>query len=156
MKRWQLVATSFFVLMVGMAIMSGPAWSGRGQGFRPCPYTPYQCKLRGICKPFNEEGKVVQVLTESLQGSMHPGMAVVVDIKKLGRVYVHLGPVWYLERQEFMLQPGDTVRVKGMCESKKEGKLRVMAYELTKGNYVLHLRDSLGRPSWEAWRKMGN
>jgi len=154
MKRWQLVATGFFVLMVWMAIISGLAWSGgRGQGFRPCPYEPYKCQLAGICKPFNEKGKVVQVLTESLQGSMHPGMAVVVDTKKMGLVHVHLGPVWYLERQEFMLQPGDEVSIKGMCESKKEGKLRVVAYELTKDGYILHLRDSLGRPNWEAWRK---
>ena len=156
MNRWQLIVTSVFVLMTWMGVMSGPANGGRGQGFRACPYSPYKCQLAGICKPFNERGKVVRVVTESLQGTMQPGMAVVVDTGKAGLVHVHLGPVWYLERQEFMLQPGDMVGVKGMCESKKAGKLRVVAYELTKGGYVLHLRDSLGRPNWEAWRKMGN
>jgi hypothetical protein len=73
-------------------------------------------------------------------------------------VHVHLGPVWYLERQEFDLKPGDEVRVKGMCEQQKDkdGKLRLIAYELHKGGFVLHLRDSQGRPNWEAWRKVGN
>ena len=34
-----------------------------------------------------------------------------------------------------------------------DGKTDVIAYELTKGDYVLHLRDAQGRPNWEAWRK---
>ena len=67
---------------------------------------------------------------------MHPGMAIIMDTKDHGQVLVHLGPVWYLERQEFELNPGDEVRVKGMCEKEKDGKLQVTAYELTKGDYV--------------------
>ena len=139
-----------------MAIFLGTiptlVWSqGRGQGFRACPYAAYVCPVKDTCKAFDESGKVVQVLTETLADGMYPGMAVVVDTKNQGQVHVSLGPVWYLERQEFELKPGDEVRVKGMCE--KDGKLRVIAYELTKGDYVLQLRDSLGRPNWEAWRK---
>jgi hypothetical protein len=84
---------------------------------------------------------------------MYPGMAIIMDTKTQGQVHVSLGPVWYLERQEFVLTPGDEVRVKGMCEKGKDGKLQVIAYELTKADYVLHLRDSQGRPNWEAWRK---
>jgi hypothetical protein len=110
------------------------------------------CPVRQTCKPFDASGKVVEVLTETLAGSMHPGMAVVVDTKAQGRVHVHLGPVWYLERQEFAIMPGDEVGIKGMCD-KKDGKMDVIGYELTKGNYVLHLRDAQGRPNWEAWRQ---
>ncbi|MFA4902427.1 MAG: hypothetical protein WC600_06740 [Desulfobaccales bacterium] len=126
---------------------------GRGQGFRPCPYTAYLCPVKAVCKPFDESGKVVQVLTESLGEGMYPGMAIIMDTKTQGQVHVSLGPVWYLERQEFALTPGDEVRVKGMCEKAKDGKLQAIAYELTKADYVLHLRDSQGRPNWEAWRK---
>jgi hypothetical protein len=109
------------------------------------------CPVKPTCKPFDESGKVVQVLTETLEDGMHPGMAVIMDTKTQGQAHVSLGPVWYLERQEFEIKPGDEVRVKGMCE--KDGKLRVVAFELTKGDYVLQLRDSQGRPNWEAWRK---
>jgi hypothetical protein len=156
MKRWQLVGTGLLGLLVWGLVQAGPAWSGRGQGFRPCPYSAYVCQMKGICKPFNESGKVVQVLTETLAEGMYPGMAIIMDTKDHGKVLVHLGPVWYLERQEFGLTPGDEVRVKGMCEKEKDGKLQVTAYELTKGDFVLSLRDSQGRPNWEAWRKMGN
>jgi len=126
---------------------------GRGQGFRPCPYTAYLCPVKAVCKPFDESGKVVQVLTESLGEGMYPGMAIIMDTKARGQVQVSLGPVWYLERQDFVLTPGDEVRVKGMCEKGKDSKLQVIAYELTKADYVLLLRDSQGRPNWEAWRK---
>jgi hypothetical protein len=152
MKRWHLVGMILLMLLAWSWVVVGPASSqGRGQGFRACPYAPYMCPVKGTCKPFDASGKVVQVLTETLADGMHPGMAAVVDTRNQGQVHVSLGPVWYLERQEFELKPGDEVHVKGMCE--KDGKLKVIAYELTKGDYVLQLRDSQGRPNWEAWRK---
>jgi len=149
-----------YFLTVGAAALCLMVWGtavpalsqGRGQGFRPCPYSAYVCPVRHTCKPFEASGKVVQVLTESLEDGMHPGMAIVVDTKTRGRVHVHLGPVWYLERQEFDIKPGDEVGIKGMCDKKNE-KMDVIAYELTHGDYVLHLRDSQGRPNWEAWRQ---
>lgn len=153
MKRYYLVGLALLVWSFLVWAAASPALSqGRGQGFRPCPYSPYLCPVAHTCKPFDSSGKVLQVLTESLEASMYPGMALLVDTKTQGRVHVHLGPVWYLERQEFTINPGDEVGIKGMCD-KKDGKMDVIAYELTKGDYVLHLRDSQGRPNWEAWRQ---
>jgi hypothetical protein len=132
---------------------SWPAFSqGRGQGFRPCPYTPYQCAAAGVCRPMMITGKVSRVFTETLQDNMYPGMALIVDTKDKGQVRVHLGPVWYLERQEFSLEPGQEVRVQGVCLEDK-GKTRLIAAEVTVGDSVLKLRDVEGKPMWEAWRK---
>jgi hypothetical protein len=154
MKKQQLIITSVLGLMVLSLMVAGPAFSqGRGQGFRACPYSPYKCPVKNTCKPFDEGGKVVQVLTETLGPNMHPGMALILDTKKQGQVHVSLGPVWYLERQEFEIVPGDEVRVKGMYSTEQGGHLRVIAYEISKGDYLLALRDSQGRPYWEAWRK---
>ena len=149
-RRFMIIGLMAALLV--LALSPQARTQGRGQGFRPCPYTPYQCPVKGTCKPFDERGKVVRVLTETLEEGMHPGMAILMDTKTQGQVHVHLAPVWYLERQEFELKPGDEVRVKGMCEKEKDGKLPVVAYELVKGDHVLLLRDSLGRPNWEAWR----
>jgi hypothetical protein len=154
MKRWKLMGTGLLGLVVCCCLMAGPAWSqGRGQGFRACPYSPYMCPVKKTCKPFDESGKVVQVFNESLGQGMYPGMALIIDTKNRGQVRVSLGPVWYLERQQFEIVPGDEVRVKGMCEKEQDGILRVIAYEISKGDYLLALRDSQGRPYWEAWRK---
>ena len=157
MKRYHLVGTIVLGLWICAVQLDAPAWSqGRGQGFRPCPYGPYSCPVNKTCKAFDEKGKVVRISTESLEEGMHPGMTVVVDTKSHGQVDAHFGPVWYLERQEFELTPGEEVRIKGMCEKGQDGKMQVIAYELAKGDYVLHLRDSQGRPNWEAWRRIEN
>ena len=154
MKRCQFMAFGLMVIAILCLALTGPAWpQGRGQGFRPSPYSPYKCPVKAVCQPFDERGRVVTVFSESLEDTMQPGMALLLDTKTRGQVLVHLGPVWYLERQEFELQPGDEVQVKGMCEQAKSGQTEVVAYELVKGDYVLSLRDAQGRPHWEAWRR---
>ncbi len=154
MKRWQFIQICVFSLAVWCWAFCVPAFSqGRGQGFRPCPYTPYSCPLSAVCKPFDDSGKVVRVFSETLEDSMQPGMAFFMDSKNRGQVHVSLGPVWYLERQEFELKPGDEVQVRGMCEKEKDGRLQVVAFQVTHKDYVLKLRDDQGRPNWEAWRK---
>jgi hypothetical protein len=97
-------------------------------------------------------GKVNRVFTETLQDNMYPGMAILVDTKDHGQVRVHLGPVWYLERQEFTLEPGQEVQVQGICLDEK-GQTRLIAAQVTVESHVLLLRDGEGRPMWEAWRK---
>jgi len=153
MKGWQLVGASLLGLLVWCGALTGPVWGqGRGQGFRPCPYTPYECAARGVCRPLTITGKVSRVFTETLQDNMYPGMAIIVDTPDRGKVRVHLGPVWYLERQAFSLEPGQEVRVQGVCLEEK-GQTRLIAAEVTVGDSVLKLRDLEGKPMWEAWRK---
>jgi hypothetical protein len=147
MKRRQLWLTSLLGLLICCWALPAPVWSqGRGQGFRPCPYAPY--KLQGIWELFDETGKVAQVLTENPEGSRHYSLAVVLDNKTRGQVYVHLGPVWYLERQGFELFPGDRVEVKGIFGTEENGRQWVIAHELIKGDHLLLLRDSAGQPKW--------
>ena len=139
--------------LVAALVCPPPAMSqGRGQGFRPCPYAPYQCSAKGVCKPLTISGKVSRVFTETLEDNMHPGMAILIDTKDKGQVRVHLGPVWYLERQEFNLEPGQEVQVKGICMEEK-GNTRLIAAQVTVGSSVLLLRDQEGQPMWEAWRQ---
>ncbi|MBM4300412.1 MAG: hypothetical protein FJ121_02620 [Deltaproteobacteria bacterium] len=77
MKRCQVLGFGLIALLI-VALGFPPAAmsQGRGQGFRPCPYTPYQCPATGACKPMTITGKVSRVLTETLQDKMHPGMAI--------------------------------------------------------------------------------
>ena len=153
MRQWHFCGFGLAVLLVtALGLPPAALGQGRGQGFRPCPYTPYQCPAVGVCKPLTITGKVSRVFTETLQDNMYPGMAMIVDTKDHGQVWVHLGPVWYLERQEFTLVPGQEARVQGICLEEK-GKTRLIAAEVTVGDGVLKLRDAEGRPRWEAWRQ---
>jgi hypothetical protein len=152
MRLRRFFIAGLLAALPALNLPSQAAAPGRGQGFRPCPYRAYTCPVGNTCKPFEDRGRVVQVLTETLEEGMYPGMALLADTQNQGRVLVHLGPVWYLERQEFEVKPGDELGLKGMSE-KKNGKVELIAYELTRGDHVLQLRDSQGRPHWEAWRK---
>jgi hypothetical protein len=152
MKYWQVFGLGLAALFIMALVSPLPALSqGRGQGFRPCPYTPYQCLPKSLCRPLTITGKISRVFTETLQEKMHPGMAIIVDSKDHGRVRVHLGPVWYLERQEFDLAPGQEVQVQGVCLA-EQGETRLIAARVIVGDHVLVLRDAEGRPMWEAWR----
>jgi hypothetical protein len=153
MKRWHILGLGLSGLLVAALILPTAALSqGRGQGFRPCPYTPYLCPVTKVCKPMTITGKVTRVYTETLQDKMHPGMAILIDTKDHGQVRVHLGPTWYLERQEFDLDPGQEVTIQGICLEEK-GETRLIASQVIVGNSILLLRDTEGRPMWEAWRK---
>lgn len=154
MKRWQVFGFGLTALLVAALVLPISARSqGRGQGFRPCPYSPYLCSPpSNLCRPLTIKGKISRVFSETLQDNMYPGMAIMVDTKDHGLVRVHLGPVWYLERQEFNLTPGQEVQVQGVC-LEEQGKTRLIAAQVTAGDHVLVLRDPQGQPMWEAWRK---
>jgi hypothetical protein len=83
---------------------------------------------------------------------MEPGLAVEVQTPDKGLVHVHLGPLWFLERQEADLKPGDEVTIQGFCY-KLAGQERLLAAEIIHKDHKLVLRDPQGVPYWEAWRK---
>lgn len=65
---------------------------------------------------------------------------------------VHVGPLWFLERQDLAMNAGDTVTVRGArVTHDKAGYL--IASSLTKGRNTLLLRNSDGFPLWTGWRR---
>ena len=67
-------------------------------------------------------------------------------------IVVHLGPEWYIERQDVTLEKGDKIEVKG-SRATFNGKPALIAAELKKGDTGLILRDSAGVPAWAGWRR---
>lgn len=65
---------------------------------------------------------------------------------------VHLGPSWYIERQDTKILKGDVVEVKGSRVT-VAGKPVIIAAEVKKGDETLRLRDDSGVPAWSGWRK---
>lgn len=68
-----------------------------------------------------------------------------------GTLSVHLGPAWFIERQDIRIEEGDTLQVKG-SKITCEGKPTIIAAEVKKGNTVLKLRDQNGFPVWAGTR----
>lgn len=68
---------------------------------------------------------------------------------------VHLGPEWFLEKQDVKIEKGDKVEVKGSRVT-FDGKPAIIASEVKKGKDFLKLRDESGVPVWgpPGWRRM--
>lgn len=62
---------------------------------------------------------------------------------------LHLGPRWYLEQQNFQIQPNETLEVTGMRVN-LGGQQTLIVGEIKKGNQTLQLRDEKGYPRWMA------
>ncbi|MBE0569525.1 MAG: DNA-binding protein [Deltaproteobacteria bacterium] len=82
---------------------------------------------------------------------MNRGVHLTLKAEK-GPVAVHLGPEWYVERQDIELKKGDSVEVKGSRVT-FAGNPAIIAAEVKKGDNVLKLRDDNGVPAWAGWRR---
>lgn len=96
-------------------------------------------------------GEVVSVDRMVPLKGMSYGIHVTVMTEK-ETVSVHLGPGWYIENQDVMIEPKDMLGIKGSRVS-IEGKPVIIAAEVKKGDQVLKLRDEQGFPLWAGWRQ---
>ena len=70
-------------------------------------------------------------------------------------VEVHLGPEWYLEEQNFSVEPGDRVEIKG-SRITFSGMPAIVAAEVKQADRVLTLRDTNGIPMWSRRQQRAN
>jgi hypothetical protein len=96
-------------------------------------------------------GNVVAVNQMTPMKGMGPGIHVELKTDE-GNVDVHLGPAWYLDRQDTRIQKGDRIEVKGSRVT-VGGKPALIAAEVRKGDELLKLRDEQGIPVWSGWRR---
>jgi len=82
---------------------------------------------------------------------MYSGVHVMLKTDK-ETISVHLGPEWYVERQDVKIEKGDNIEVKGSRVT-FAGKPAIIAAEVKKGDNTLVLRDSAGIPAWAGWRR---
>jgi hypothetical protein len=94
------------------------------------------------------QGVVASIEDVTPLPGMTPGVQLRLKTAK-ETIPVHLGPRWYLEHQDFSLNPEDKIEVTGsriVCE----GRHVIAASEIRAGSQVMHLRDASGRPLWTA------
>ena len=96
-------------------------------------------------------GEVVKVEQMTPMTGMGYGVHLVLKTDK-ETISVHLGPAWYVERQDTKIEPKDHVEVKG-SRITFEGKSAIIAAEIKKGDEILLLRDDAGVPAWAGWRR---
>jgi hypothetical protein len=96
-------------------------------------------------------GEVVSVDTITPLKGMSSGVHLMVKADQ-ETISVHLGPAWYVQRQDIKIVPGDKVEITG-SRITYQGKPAIIAAEAKKGDEILKLRDENGLPVWSGWRR---
>ena len=125
----------------GMRWRGGGGWGPGGQYGRM--YDPKTVET--------VSGEVTSVQQMTPMKGMGPGVHLTLKTDK-ETVDVHLGPAWYIERQDIKIAAGDKIEVKG-SRITYQGKPAIIAAEIHKGDEVLVLRDANGIPMWAGWRR---
>ncbi len=97
------------------------------------------------------EGKILKVEKVDTKMGNWKGIHLMV---KAGdeEIPVHLGPEWYIGKENFLFKEGDQIEVSGLRITYEE-KPAIVAGEVKKGDKVLTLRDEYGSPAWRGWRR---
>ena len=145
MSAWQL----WYQCFLALSRLAGPwkGWQGSGGWGVGSSYQ----RMYDPATVETVSGVVESVNKITPTKGMYSGIHIVLKTDK-EIIVVHLGPEWYIERQDMKLEKGDTIEVKG-SRITFEGKPVLIAAECNKGDTVLILRDSAGIPAWAGWRK---
>lgn len=100
------------------------------------------------------KGKVQDILTvPKTNGIGNTIVAVFNSKKKDEKVYVVLGPDWYLKNQNFELEKGMYLIIRGSKIDSPEN-LVIIATEITYKDKTIMLRNKkTGTPEWKEWRR---
>lgn len=96
-------------------------------------------------------GEVVSIDEFSPMSGMSSGIHITLRAEK-ETIPVHLGPEWFLEKQDAAIAKGDNLEVTGSRVT-FNGKPAIIAAEVRKGNESLKLRNSDGVPVWSGWMR---
>jgi hypothetical protein len=144
----QIISVAAVLIAVFMGSTAfGQPWSGSGgwgmKGSYQRMYNPATVETI--------KGEVVAVEKVKPVKGMQYGIHLMVKTDK-ETIPVHLGPAWFIERQDIRIEKGDRIEVKG-SRITINGKPAIIAAEVKKGDHVLSLRDSSGVPTWSGWRR---
>jgi hypothetical protein len=130
-----VVAMSF--AGVGSSLAQPGPGTGRGKGARI--YDPKTVETAS--------GEVVSVeKTAKGRGRMGGGIHLMLKTDK-ETIAVHLGPSWYMAKQDVKIEPKDHIEVSGSRVT-LQGKPAIVAAQVKKGDKVLKLREEDGSPLW--------
>lgn len=141
MKKSLLLVITLFLGTIPVSL-----YAQRGQGQNGWGKNSAYCQ-RYDAKNIQEiKGKILKI--EHFTPTKGMGYGIELSLETASGVRtVHLGPGWYVEKQEMKLQVGDQIEVKG-SEIDFNGRKVLMAAEVERGKEEMKLRDETGKPMW--------
>lgn len=93
-------------------------------------------------------GEVIEVYRATSRQGYKSGLHLLIKANE-ETIDLHLGPISYIEGQNFNFEPGDALEIKG--DRLKDSQMPAMtAIKVKKDNDTLTLRDEDGFPMWRA------
>lgn len=128
-----------FILPLNVLLAQSNDAQGRGQGSRDSRlYDP-----KSVVKI---EGTITDIQNYSPEGTGRNGIHIKLKTNKK-TMNVHLGPSWYIDKQDVKLNINDKITVTG-SEVTYSGSKVIIASKVEKGKKILDLRDTNGIPLW--------
>jgi hypothetical protein len=151
MKHFRVIFTmlTMFMVIITAESLAQQGKKGRGAGGWKADSTSMR-----LFNPKTVEtvtGEIIAIDTLKPAKGMSYGVHLMLKTDKES-VSVHLGPGWYLEKQDIKIELKDKVEIKG-SRITFEGKSAIIAAEVKKGNGILKLRDENGIPVWSGRRR---
>jgi len=132
-------------MLVSGTVLARGGWRGSG-GWGHGPYT----RMYDPSRVVTVDGVVTRIDHVTPRRGMSAGVHL--ELKTPAETLaVHLGPAWFVERQDVRIEVNDRITVTG-SKVPVNGKTAIIAREVKKGDATLTLRDESGRPVWAAWR----
>jgi hypothetical protein len=102
----------------------------------------------------NVNGTIYRIDTVTPFDGMAYGIQIILRTQGSGDLPIHLGPAWFVQRQDMNLGLNDQVEVRGARFS-LNGKNVMAAFQVTRtgDSKILMLRDDDDFPYWCGWRK---
>jgi len=143
MKKVAVIVSVLFLMVAANSFAEqGADWKGSGGWGMGGQYT----RLYDVKTVETISGEILSVDKFNPQKGMSAGIHLKVKTDK-ETISVHLGPVWYMEKQDVKLSPKDKIEVKG-SRITFNGKPAIIAAEVKKGDEILTLRDANGVNMW--------
>ncbi len=145
----EIIMFAIFGVMLTMPAFAQPPMKWRGSG--GWGTSDQYHRMYDPATVETVSGEVLEVRQFMPRPGMHQGVHLL--LKTDGEtISVHLGPAWFLENQDVMIEPKDRIEVTG-SRITFDGKPAIVAAEVKKGEENLILRDKNGFPAWSGWRR---
>lgn len=142
----KLIAIGLSVFLIALCSEAFGQGAGRGKGMGNSTYQ----RLYDTATVKTTEGDVSKVEYFSSKQGMGQGVHLQLKVND-ELLAVHLGPRWFLDKQDVQIAKGDHIKVTGSWVTLNE-KPVIIAAEIAKDDEILCLRDDAGFPVWAGWR----
>ncbi len=140
-----------FLFIMALLLAAGPAFAQAQQTNKSKKGTAYY-RMYDTTTVETLKGTVTSVEKMTARNGMRRGYGVHVMLDTgTETIPVHLGPSWFLDKQDVKVQKGDKIEVIG-SRITYDNNPAIVAAEVKKESNVLKLRDEKGFPYWSGWR----